>query len=153
MDIVEACTSLTKTTHTKRETLPSAISVYRVKIAQAFQKSGTPLNLLEYFRGKNQVRPSSLSQTCHSLPLSSSKRCTNPLPKKSWERMSQLYLMVRRLEIGNEWEVKMDLVRFQLVKSSVNGDELARIIIEVLYRKLDVPAKQAGLCNERSSPN
>ena len=53
--------------------------------------------------------------------------------------MSQLYLMVRRLEIGNEWEVKMDLVRFQLVKSSVNGDELARIIIEVLYRKLDVP--------------
>ena len=61
--------------------------------------------------------------------------------------------MVRRLEIGNEWEVKMDLVRFQLVKSSVNGDELARIIIEVLYRKLDVPAKQAGLCNERSSPN
>lgn len=32
----------------------------------------------------------------------------------------------------------MHLVRFQLVKSSVNGDELARILIEVLYRKLDV---------------
>ena len=38
----------------------------------------------------------------------------------------------------HEWEVKMRLVRFQLVKSSVNGDELARIIIEVLHRKLDV---------------
>lgn len=37
-----------------------------------------------------------------------------------------------------EWEVKMRLVRFQLVKSSVNGDELARIIIEVLHLKLDV---------------
>ena len=38
----------------------------------------------------------------------------------------------------HEWEVKMCLVRFQLVKSSVNSDELAKIIIEVLHRKLDV---------------
>ena len=29
-------------------------------------------------------------------------------------------------------------MRFQLVKSSVNGDELARIIIEVLHRKLNI---------------
>lgn len=33
-----------------------------------------------------------------------------------------------------EWEVKVRLVRFQLIQSSVNGDELARIIIEVLHR-------------------
>jgi len=38
-----------------------------------------------------------------------------------------------------DWEVKGRLVRFQLVKSSVIGDELARIIIEVLHRKLNVP--------------
>ena len=38
----------------------------------------------------------------------------------------------------HEWEVKMRLVRFQLDRSSVNSDELARIIIEVLHRKLDV---------------
>ena len=38
----------------------------------------------------------------------------------------------------HEWEVKMRLMRFQLDRSSVNSDELARIIIEVLHRKLDV---------------
>ena len=38
-----------------------------------------------------------------------------------------------------DWEVKVRLVRFQLVKSSVNGNELPRIIIEVLHRKLNVP--------------
>ena len=38
-----------------------------------------------------------------------------------------------------DWEVKVRLVRFQLVKNSVNGDELARIIIEVLHQKLNVP--------------
>lgn len=30
-------------------------------------------------------------------------------------------------------------MRFQLVKSSVNGDGLAGVIIEVLHRKLNVP--------------
>ena len=33
----------------------------------------------------------------------------------------------------HEWEVKMRLMRFQLDRSSVNSDELARIIIEVNY--------------------
>ena len=37
-----------------------------------------------------------------------------------------------------DWEVKGRLVRFQLGKSSVNGDELASIIIEVLDGKLNV---------------
>ena len=37
-----------------------------------------------------------------------------------------------------DWEVKARFVSFHLVKSSVNGDELARIIIEVLHGKLNV---------------
>ena len=41
-----------------------------------------------------------------------------------------------------EWEVKSRLVLFQITQSSVNGDELVRIIIKVLHRKLDVPQSQ-----------
>lgn len=41
-----------------------------------------------------------------------------------------------------EWEVKSRLARFQITQSSVNGDELVRIIIELLHRKLDVPQSQ-----------
>lgn len=36
------------------------------------------------------------------------------------------------------WTIKQRLVRLRLLKSSVNGDELARIIIEVLRRKINV---------------
>ena len=38
-----------------------------------------------------------------------------------------------------DWDVKVGLMRFQLVKSSVNDDKLASIIIEVLHGKLNVP--------------
>ena len=46
--------------------------------------------------------------------------------------------LVMLIRYVHEWEVKMRLMRFQLDRSSVNSDELARIIIEVLHRKLDV---------------
>ena len=36
------------------------------------------------------------------------------------------------------WTIKQRIVRLRLLKSSVNGDELARIIIEVLHRKINV---------------
>ena len=50
-----------------------------------------------------------------------------------------LVVLVRFVQ---EWEVKSRLVRFQITQSSVNGDELVRIIIKVLQRKLDVPQSQ-----------
>ena len=46
-----------------------------------------------------------------------------------------LVVLVRFID---NWELKGRLVWFQLVKSSVYGDELARIVIEVVHRKLDV---------------
>ena len=52
----------------------------------------------------------------------------------------------------HEWEVKMRQVRFQLVKSSVNGDELARIIIEVLHWKLDVLQKNLVVAMRDRAP-
>ena len=75
------------------------------------------------------------------------KKNIRRFPRKLWERMSivfdgttrdgeALVVLVRFVE---SWEVQQRLVRFQLVKQSVNGDELARIIINVLHRKLNVP--------------
>lgn len=46
-----------------------------------------------------------------------------------------LIVLVRFVQ---EWEVKVRLVRFQLVQSSLSGDELSRIVIEVFHRKLNV---------------
>ena len=38
-----------------------------------------------------------------------------------------------------DWDVKVGLMRFQLVKRTVNDDKLASIITEVLHRKLNIP--------------
>ena len=72
------------------------------------------------------------------------------MPKNYWEKDVSIIFddtirdgeaLAMLIRYVHEWEVKMRLVRFQLVKSSVNGDELARIIIEVLHWKLDVLQK------------
>ena len=46
--------------------------------------------------------------------------------------------LVLLLRFVDEWELKVRLVRFQLLKSSVCGNGLAGIMIEVLHRKLGV---------------
>ena len=50
IDIAEALGKFDKEHHPKGETLLTATRVYRVKVVQAFLKSGTPLNRLDYFR-------------------------------------------------------------------------------------------------------
>ena len=46
-----------------------------------------------------------------------------------------LVVLVRFVE---SWTIKQRIVRLRLLKSSVNGDELAGIIIEVLHRKINI---------------
>ena len=62
--------------------------------------------------------------------------------------------LVLLLRFVDEWELKVRLVRFQLGKSSVWGDELARIMIAVLYRKLGVLQGQLlAAIRDRASVN
>ena len=62
--------------------------------------------------------------------------------------------LVLLLRFVDEWELKVRLVRFQLGKSSVWGDELARIMIEVLHRKLGVLQGQLlAAIRDRASVN
>lgn len=104
MDIAEVLDKFDKEHHPRGETLPTGTRVYRVKIVQAFLKSGTPLNRLEYLRDIFQEAGVTFTyrQTCESLSLSSPKRSKNLLPKNYWGRMYQLYLM-ERLEMKKLW--------------------------------------------------
>ena len=104
MDIAEMLDKFEKEHHPRGETLPTGTRVYRVKIVQAFLKSGTPLNRLEYLRDIFQEAGVTFTyrQTCESLSLSFPKRSKNLLPKNYWGRMYQLYLM-ERLEMKKLW--------------------------------------------------
>ena len=59
-----------------------------------------------------------------------------------------LVVLVRFVE---SWIIKQRLVRLRLLKSSVNGDELARIIIEVLHRKINIQENSLFSSDERQS--
>ena len=101
MDIAEALDKFDKEHHPKGKALPTATRVYRVKIVQAFLKSGTPVNRLEYFRdifqeaGVTLTSPSNMRELIPFILEEEYKSIAK-------ERMYQLYLM-GRLEMGKLW--------------------------------------------------
>ena len=117
---------------------------------QAFLKSGTPLNRMKYFRDlfeeagfpwtssthMSQLIPFVLEEEYKSISKEILGKELSIIFDGTTRDGEALAVLARFVQV---WEVKVRLVRFQLVKSSVNGDELARIIIKVLHRKLTVP--------------
>ena len=148
-DIRKAIAKYDDKNHPKGETLPSTTRLFRVKFVKAFLKSGTPLSRAEYFRDLFEEV---------GYPLTSSSNMRQLIPfilEQEYECICQevkgkdvaiifdgttrdgeaLVVLVRFVE---SWTIKQRLVRLRLLKSSVNGDELARIIIEVLHRKINI---------------
>ena len=152
-DIVQALQKYDQEHHPKGETLSTPTRVFRIKVVQAFLKSGTPLNHVEFFRKFFEEAGMSLSSSCNIHQLipfileEEYKSLEKELKGKdvgiifdgTTREGEALVVLVRFV---HEWEVKSRLVRFQITQSSVNRDELVRIIIEVLHRQLDVPQSQ-----------
>ena len=152
-DIVQVLQKYDQEHHPKGETLSTPTRVFRIKVVQAFLKSGTPLNRLEFFRDIFEEAGMSLSSSCNINQLISftSEEEYTSLEKESKGKDVGIIFdgttregeaLVVLVRFVHEWEVKSRLVRFQITQSSVNGDELVRIIIKVLQRKLDVPQSQ-----------
>ena len=112
-----------------------------------------PLNHVEFFRKFFEEAGMSLSSSCNihqlipfileeeykSLEKELKGKDVGTIFDGTTREGEALVVLVRFV---HEWEVKSRLVRFQITQSSVNRDELVRIIIEVLHRKLDVPQSQ-----------
>ena len=145
-NIAEAMEKYDEVHHPKGETLPTATRVFRVKVVQAFLKSGTPLHRMEYFRNlferagfaltsssnMHQLIPFILEEEYKAISKEVMGKDVSIVFDRTTRDGEALVVLVHFIEL---WEVRQRLVRFQLVKSSVNGDELARIIIEVLHRR------------------
>ena len=147
-DIAEALTKFDDKHHPKGETLPTSTRVFRVKVGCALLKSGKPLHRLEYFREVFEEAGFSLRSHSHIrqlIPFILEEENTTILKELMGKDVSIFdgttrdgEALVLLLRFVDEWELKVRLVRFHLVKTSVCGDELARIVIEVLHRKLSV---------------
>lgn len=131
----------------------------------AFLKSGTPLSRLEYFREFFEEAGFSLTSNSHMrqlVPFILEEENSTISKELVGKDVSIIFdgttrdgkALVLLLRFADEWESKVRLVRFQLVKSSVCGDELARIMIEVLHRKLGVLQGQLlAAMRDRASVN
>lgn len=162
-DIAEALTKFDDKNQPKGETLPT--SVFRVKVVRAFLKSGTPLSRLEYLRELFEEAGFSLTSNSHMrqlVPFILEEANSTISKELVGKDVSIIFdgttrdgeALVLLLRFVDEWELKVRLVRFQLVKSSVCGDELARIMIEVLHRKLGVLQGQLlAAMRDRASVN
>lgn len=117
---------------------------------QAFVKSGTPSNRTKYFRDLFEEGCFTLTSSTHMsqlIPFVIGKEYKSVSREILGKELSIIFDGTTRdgealavlARFVQDWDVKVGLMRFQLVKSSVNDDKLATIIIEVLHRKLNVP--------------
>ena len=143
-DIRKAIPKYDDKNHPKGETLPSTTKLFRVKFVKAFLKSRA-----EYFRdlfeevgypltsssNMRQLIPFILAQEYECIYQEVKGKDVAIIFDGTTRDGEALVVLVRFVESST---IKQRLVRLRLLKSSVNGDELARIIIEVLHRKINI---------------
>ena len=136
-----------------------------MKFVKAFLKSGTPLSRAEYFRdlfeevgyphtsssNMRQLIPFILEQEYECISQEVKGKDVAIIFDGTTRDGEALVVLVHCVE---SWTIKQRLVRLRLLKSSVNGDELARIIIKVLHRKINVQEKSLlAAMRDRASVN
>ena len=117
---------------------------------QAFVKSGTPSNRMKYFRDLFQEGRFTLTSSTHMsqlIPFVLGEEYKSISREILGKELSIIFggttrdgeVLAVLARFVQDWDVKVGLMRFQLVKRSVNDDKLPCIIIEVLHLKLNIP--------------
>ena len=138
-------------THRKGETLPEAQKVYRARVAIAMMEAGIPLSKLDCPGLRDLLEENSfrLTDSRHMMDMmpfileEQHARVKDEIQGKDISiifdgttRLGEvLVVVVRFLE---EWAIKQRLVSVQFLQKSVNGDELAMLIISILSVSLGV---------------
>ena len=143
-DIALALTQYNEEVHTKGETLPEQMQVYRVKVVTAFLRAAVPLSKLEYFRELLEEGAYRLSDCRHMLDLvpfvlkQEQARIKDEIAGKhvaiifdGTTRLGEALAIVVRF-IGEGFEIEQRLIRLQLLAKSLTGEEIARELITSL---------------------
>ena len=163
-DIVEALKLYDKDVHPVGETLSSAQRVYRVKVVSTFFKAGVSLNKLDVFldllaengyrlAGRHPMSPFILSEEKHSVKGEIADMDVSVIfDGTSWP--GEAVVVVTRFVSYDTWCVEQRIVRMQLLRKTMCGEELARELIGVLSTELGIPSARllAGM-RDRASIN
>ena len=147
-DIVTALQKHNRTSHLEGETLPIEQQVYRVSVLTAFLKAGIPLNKLSCFRQlleRNGPRLTDRSHLANLIPFVLEDEQTRLKQEIDQKCVSVIFdgtthlgeILVIRF-IDSDWNIQQRLVRVQTLAKSMQGEELARKLIETLSVRLSI---------------
>ena len=166
IDIADALRKYDESTQPKGQTLPNDQRAYRVKVMMAFLRAGIPISKLEYLRDILEENALRLTDTRHMLDLvpfileEERSRIKEEIQGKflslifdGMSRLGEVLAIVVRYVVG--WDIQQRLVRLEFLAKSMNGEEVARELINVVSVTLGVqPHLLLGaMCNRASVNN
>ena len=164
-DIAQALRAYNKEVHGKGETLPEEQQVFRVQVLTTFLKAGVPLAKLPIFRDLLEAGGYRLTDTRHMLdlvPFVQQQEIAKVKDEISNKHVSLIFDGTTRLgevlavivRFVDGWKIKQRLVRLQFLQKSLNGEEIAREIINILSVKMGISSELLlAAMRDRASTN
>ena len=146
-DIATAFQTANQELHPRGETLPEEQRIYRVKVVRVFLRTATPLNKLNHFRGlleENALLLSDRRQMADIVPFIFSQEQKLIKQEISGKYLSIVFDGTTRLGeamaiivryVDSEWCIQQRLIRLQMLEKSMNGEEIARVLIDTRERE------------------
>ncbi len=143
-DIADALTKHNESTHQEGESLPIDQQVYRVKVASTFLRAAVPISKLDQFRDilqENALRLTDRSHMANLIPFILKEEQERIKHEIDGKRISLVFDGTSRLGeamvvliryVSDNWELEQRLLRVQMLEKSMTGEEIARVLIEVL---------------------
>ena len=150
LSIVEALKRYDKSAHPVGESLPDLTRVYRVKVVSEFLKAGIPLSKIDNLRGLLEAGGFSLSHSTHLrqlIPFILDQELDNLRHLISGKPISIIFdgtthvaeaFVVLIRFVDTEWVVCQKVSQLLLLSKSLSGEEVARLLVDVLSTKLGV---------------
>ena len=166
LTIVEALQRHDKVERPVGDTLPASTRVFRVQVVSEFLKAGIPLYKIDKLRGLLESGGYSLSHSTHLrqlIPFILNEEMDNLREQLSGKCISiifdgtthvaEAFVVVVRY-VDSEWVISQKVAQLLLLSKSLCGEEVARLLVDVLSTKVGVPTKNiVAAMRDRASVN
>ena len=165
LSIAKALKCFDSRTHAVGEFLPDSTRVFRVKVVRSFLKAGIPLMKLDSLRELFEENGYSLSSSTHLrqvLPFIWHEEIAKIKEEISGRpvliifdgttHVAEAFVLV--LRFVDDWLVKQRVCRLKLLAKSLAGEEIARLLVEILSTELGIASSLVvAAMRDRASVN
>ena len=142
-DLAQSLVKYNQEVHTKGETLPIDMQVYRVRVVTTFLRAAVPLSKLELFHDileESAFRLSDRRQMSDLVPFVCKEEYAAIKREIAGKHVAVIFdgtthfgeALAIVMFVTDDFEIKQRLIRLQLLEKSRSGEEIARELITVL---------------------